>query len=165
MSDDKKKDDYEVGYRKPPKHTRYRKGQSGNLRGRKKGSRGLKTDLGEALDTKHSITVKGKVITGTAQQLAMVTLALKAASGDARSIRLLTDLIMQLFGAGDRGDGQQRLSSTDQEFLDRITGDLATKDVSDEPSDPEPAGPKPADPLAPGAGEPAPDPDKGGDNG
>lgn len=34
MSDDDKP--YEVGYRKPPKHGRFQKGQSGNPRGRPK---------------------------------------------------------------------------------------------------------------------------------
>jgi len=33
-----KSDNYEVGYRKPPKATRFRKGRSGNPRGRKLGS-------------------------------------------------------------------------------------------------------------------------------
>lgn len=36
MSKDKK-GDYEVGYKKPPVHSRWKKGQSGNLNGRKKG--------------------------------------------------------------------------------------------------------------------------------
>ena len=34
--------EYEVGYRKPPKHSRFAKGQSGNPRGRRNGSRNLK---------------------------------------------------------------------------------------------------------------------------
>lgn len=39
------KDDCEVGYGKPPRHSQFKPGQSGNPRGRKKGSRGLRTDL------------------------------------------------------------------------------------------------------------------------
>ena len=38
MSDDKTLDDYEVGYGKPPKNTQFRKGVSGNPRGRPKKS-------------------------------------------------------------------------------------------------------------------------------
>jgi hypothetical protein len=34
--------DYEVGYRKPPVHTRFKKGQSGNPRGRKKSSKNIR---------------------------------------------------------------------------------------------------------------------------
>ena len=38
MSDDDQPD-YKVGYKKPPLHTRFQKGQSGNPRGRPKGSK------------------------------------------------------------------------------------------------------------------------------
>ena len=38
-----------VGYKKPPKHKRWRKGESGNPTGRRKGQRNLKTDLLEEL--------------------------------------------------------------------------------------------------------------------
>ena len=36
MADDKDKRDYEIGYGKPPKQTRFKPGQSGNPRGRPK---------------------------------------------------------------------------------------------------------------------------------
>lgn len=45
-------DEYEVGYRKPPRHTRFRKGQSGNPKGRPKGAKNLKTELEEELQEK-----------------------------------------------------------------------------------------------------------------
>lgn len=35
---DKKKDGYEVGYGKPPRHSQFKKGQSGNRKGRPKGA-------------------------------------------------------------------------------------------------------------------------------
>jgi hypothetical protein len=31
-----KEDDYEIGYRRPPRETRFKKGQSGNPKGRRK---------------------------------------------------------------------------------------------------------------------------------
>jgi len=42
-------DDYEIGYRKPPKHTRWKKGQSGNEKGRPKKKLGL-SDFEKAFD-------------------------------------------------------------------------------------------------------------------
>ena len=44
------KHDYEVGYGKPPRQTRFRKGQSGNPRGRSPGTKNLKTLLNDALN-------------------------------------------------------------------------------------------------------------------
>lgn len=41
--------DYEVGYKKPPKHTRWKKGQSGNQRGRPKKKLGI-SDIERAFD-------------------------------------------------------------------------------------------------------------------
>src|SRR5439155_1781990 len=41
--------DYEVGYGKPPRHTRFGLGRSGNPRGRPGGSKKLSTLLSEAL--------------------------------------------------------------------------------------------------------------------
>ena len=42
--------DYEVGYGKPPRHTRFVKGQSGNPRGRPPGAKNMKTLLTKALN-------------------------------------------------------------------------------------------------------------------
>lgn len=42
-------DDYDIGYKKPPRHTRWRKGQSGNKRGRPKKKLGI-SDIERAFD-------------------------------------------------------------------------------------------------------------------
>src|ERR1700730_8872207 len=42
--------DYEVGYGKPPRDTRFKSGQSGNPRGRPPGAKNLSTLLTEALN-------------------------------------------------------------------------------------------------------------------
>jgi hypothetical protein len=53
--------DYVVGYGRPPVHTRFKAGQSGNPRGRPKGAKGLNTLAREILTAKVSVrTVSGE---------------------------------------------------------------------------------------------------------
>lgn len=60
MEDDSDKPNYDVGYGRPPRKTQYTKGQSGNPKGRPKGSKSLKTLIQEELEEPITIFVKGK---------------------------------------------------------------------------------------------------------
>jgi len=93
---------YEVGYGKPPAHTRFRKGQSGNPRGRTKGSRNrvpalneerLKTIILEEAYRSITVTDRGQHIKLSVAQAVMRSLALSAAKGQPRAQRLFTDLL------------------------------------------------------------------------
>ena len=46
---------YEIGYCKPPKHTRFKPGQSGHPSGRPRGQRNFRTAVREALQEKVTI--------------------------------------------------------------------------------------------------------------
>jgi hypothetical protein len=54
-----KQSQYDVGYGKPPSTSRFKPGQSGNPKGRRKGSKGLKTLIAEAMNEKVTITKSG----------------------------------------------------------------------------------------------------------
>ena len=102
MSDDRngKKDadttDYEVGYGKPPKHTRWKKGQpSPNPKGRPKGTRNLKTDLLDELGEKIILREGGRSLTTSKQRTMVKVLAEKALKGDIRAINVLVNLLLR----------------------------------------------------------------------
>jgi hypothetical protein len=52
--------DYEVGYKKPPKHTRFKKSQSGNPRAKTKRSKDFAALLTVILNEKVAVTEKGR---------------------------------------------------------------------------------------------------------
>ena len=83
---------YAVGKGRPPRHTRFQKGQSGNPKGRRKGSRNVATLLDHALNERVVVTENGKRKTITKFEAMLKQLANKAASGDHRAIKLLMPL-------------------------------------------------------------------------
>ena len=60
MRDDRETEDYEVGYKKPPKSRQFRKGVSGNPSGRKKKASDFGSKLLRELDQKLIINENGK---------------------------------------------------------------------------------------------------------
>ena len=86
---------YEVGYRKPPQNTRFTKGKSGNPKGRKQGSRNLKTDLFEELGSKVIVKEGGKRRSLTKQQALLKRLVEQGFGGDYKAMALLFGLKAQ----------------------------------------------------------------------
>lgn len=82
----------DVGYGKPPKHTRFRKGVSGNPGGRPKGRRNLASVLDRTLREKVVINENGVRKTVTKLEAAIKQLINQAPSGDKAAIRQLTAL-------------------------------------------------------------------------
>jgi hypothetical protein len=83
-----------VGYRNPPKHTRFKKGESGNPKGRPKGTLNMATVLARTLREKVIINENGQRRVITKLEAAVKQLVNKAASGDLRALRHLVDLVV-----------------------------------------------------------------------
>jgi hypothetical protein len=88
----------DVGYKRPPDHSKWKKGQSGNPTGRKKGSRNLGTDLAEEMAQIIHLTEGGKPRRLTKQQALLKGLTARAIKGDARAATLVLNLMMRLLG-------------------------------------------------------------------
>ena len=81
--------DYAVGYGKPPRHTRFPNGRSGNPKGRPKGSKNSTTLFLEALGEEVVVSENGRRKKITKREAIVKQLVNKAASGDHRSIQLV----------------------------------------------------------------------------
>ena len=88
--------DYEVGYGKPPRGAGFKKGQSGNPRGRPPGAKNLTTLLNDALNEPVTITENGRRRKITKREAVIKQLVNKSASADARSLKILLDLMLNL---------------------------------------------------------------------
>ena len=78
--------EYEVGYRKPPKTTRFKTGKSGNPKGRPKGSTNLATDLSAELNEQITVREGGQARRVTKQRALIKALTAQALQGDVRAI-------------------------------------------------------------------------------
>ena len=81
-----------VGYQRPPKATRFRKGVSGNPKGRPKGSLNVATVFLKTLHDKVVVNEHGQRKTVTKLEAALTQLVNKAATGDLRALRQLLEL-------------------------------------------------------------------------
>ena len=80
-----------VGRGNPPKHTQFRKGMTGNPKGRPKGSKNVSTYLMEAARDQVSATVGGRTRKISKIQATAMQLATKAAGGDQAAIGKFLD--------------------------------------------------------------------------
>jgi Family of unknown function (DUF5681) len=83
---------YKVGYGKPPKAGQFRKGKSGNPRGRPKGSLNLATDLTAELGEHITVREDGRPRKVSKQRALIKSLMAKALQGDVRATASLLAL-------------------------------------------------------------------------
>jgi hypothetical protein len=86
---------YEVGYKKPPKETRFKPGQSGNPKGgkRKETGDGIAHALSSALNDTVQVTVGGNPQTLSKKEYMVETLGVQAAKGSKRALKGLIKLL------------------------------------------------------------------------
>jgi hypothetical protein len=116
MSKDSKRD-YEVGYRKPPKHSRFKPGQSANPAGRKKGVANFKTDLEDTLQLPVQLSEAGKTKLVSTQQAALSRLKQKALNGDGRALDRALKLASKLSDEAESSGTAGPMDAVDHAIL------------------------------------------------
>ena len=98
--------EYEVGYGKPPSHTRFKPGQSGNPKGRPKRSQNLHSVFRDALFKKVPVTEDGRLRSMSRVEAIVTGLVAKALKGDPRAAESVLRLANQHFPPGEEGQPQ-----------------------------------------------------------
>lgn len=95
---------HQVGYGKPPKHSQFKPGKSGNPQGRTKGTKNLRTDLAEELSEKIVVHEGGSSQKISKQRALVKALVTRTLQGDGPAAKSLLPMMMRLL---DTGEGTQ----------------------------------------------------------
>ena len=111
--------EYAANYRKPPLHTRFKKGQSGNPRGRP--AKNLAALLAAALNEKVTVTENGKRRQVTKREAVIAQLVNKSASAELRATKMLIDMLRDIEKRADPAPTEKNpFSPTDKEVVQQL---------------------------------------------
>jgi hypothetical protein len=121
-----------VGYCRPPVHTQFRAGQSGNPAGRPRGSPNFKTEMREALATEVEVVIDGRPQRISKFRVVLEKLMSSASKGDFKAAALIVDLAQTVDNdASPATTDQTDLTLDDREILARYANKMAPKKVDD----------------------------------
>src|SRR5215471_2325928 len=116
--------DYEVGYGKPPLHTRFVKGQSGNPRGRSPGAKNMKTLLTKALNELVVVTDQGRRRMVSKREAIITQLVNRSAKADFKAIQILLGMLRDIESDSDAHSADPTFNEADQQIIARIKARL-----------------------------------------
>lgn len=106
-----------VGYKRPPVHTRFKPGQSGNPRGRPQGRRNLKHDLEAELSERITLRDGDRTIRLTKQRALVKSTVARAIKGDPRAQAKAFELVLRAFGIDDEIRAAPVVDEKDSEII------------------------------------------------
>ena len=116
MSRKTKKGNYKVGYAKPPQHTRFKPGESGNPSGRPKDRPSLASAIEQALSEPVVVIEHGRRKRLTKMEATARQLANKGAAGDLRAVSLIAGVTRaEEAPSGQETNETAALAEADQE--------------------------------------------------
>lgn len=110
--------DYETGYGKPPKASRFKKGKSGNPKGRPKGVKNFASYLDEMLKAKVNVQTDGVLKKLNTTQAALAQLRLKALKGNPRALEKLLDYAERFCAEQDAKASEKTITREDQAIFE-----------------------------------------------
>lgn len=131
--------DYEVGYGRPPKSTRFKPGQSGNPRGRPKGAKSLPALLEDELNRKVRVRDGNRERMLTKRELLVRRLVANGVQKGGRDGELLLKLLAIHAAEADGASLPQALDAQDEAILRRFMETLPEVNKSQQPTDRHPA--------------------------
>ena|SRR2546423_6431151 len=126
-----------AGFRSPPHDTRFKKGTSGNPRGRPKKVASFKADLAAELQETLVLTENGKQRRVSKQRAFIKTLTAAAIKKDIRAVTALL-ACMRYFGVGTEEQTADSADADDLEILENYLDRERRRRAPNEPPAPQP---------------------------
>lgn len=125
--------DNEIGYGKPPKNSQFKPGESGNKKGRPKGSKNTFTLLNEILKQNIRIKENGVDLKISKKTAMLMQLVNKGVKGDTKAITaLLPYVLMADAKEEDKNKILSAMSQDDKEIISNYLKDLSNFDGTEE---------------------------------
>jgi hypothetical protein len=128
-------DDHRVGYKHPPKHTRFKQGQSGNPKGRPKHVRNLKTEFLEELGEVIRVREGDRELKISKQRAFVKALVSAAIRGDMRATSALVSFCTRAFGNEPEDAEPPPPTPDDLEILNEYVGREVRRRAADDGAD------------------------------
>jgi len=123
-----KKRDYEIGYGRPPCHTRFKKGQSGNPKGRPGGAKNLPTLLEEALNERVIVAEDGGQRKITKREAIVKQIVNRSATADWRAAKILFDMMQEFESRTDPASSETSdFTTEDEKVIQQLRARLRDK--------------------------------------
>ena len=119
--------DYVVGYGKPPVHTRFQKGRSGNPKGRPRGKKNMSTLLSAALDAAIIVVENGRRKKISKREAIITQLVNKSASADLKATQIVLAMLQDVEARADDSSDSAAFTEADQEIIQRIQARMRTR--------------------------------------
>ena len=116
--------DYEVGYGKPPLHTRFQKGKAGNSKGRPRGRKNMSTLLSTALNASIVVVANGRRKKITKREAIVTQLVNKSAAADLKATQIVLAMLRELESQDDGSADPAVFTEADHEIIRRIQARL-----------------------------------------
>jgi hypothetical protein len=120
--------DYEIGYGKPPRHTRFRPGQSGNPRGRPKDAKNLSTLVHEALNEPVVVTENGRRRKVSKCRAIITQLVNRSAQADLKATQILLGIVQEIERRCEAEPAVTTFDAADEKVLEQLTARFSSSD-------------------------------------
>lgn len=121
MSED---DDYKIGYGRPPKHSQYKKGQSGYIQGRPKGRKSLRTIIQEEMRRTIAVKINGERLKVSRMHAFVLGEINRGLAGNGPAAKRLWEFVLLNFHLDEKKNEVEPSTHDSDNALQKITAKL-----------------------------------------